>query len=218
MDEKIVKDSQCLAKDLVNDCISRKAAIDIVNKYNKSHMILWGKPMVGAAPIVIELEELPPVQPELPDICVGDIISRQAAIDEVINLWVDKPFGNPALVEIKDCIEKLPPAQPEKRTDKRTETHACDCISRQAAIRIASGYCHPANIADELAKLPPVQPERKTAHWIEGRTDDPKTHNILCSNCFEGYPSRGHANSFYTSEKFKYCPHCGAKMEKEVEE
>ena len=29
MDEKIVKDSQCLAKDLVNDCISRQAAIDI---------------------------------------------------------------------------------------------------------------------------------------------------------------------------------------------
>ena len=28
MDEKIVKDSQGLAKDLVNDCISRQAAID----------------------------------------------------------------------------------------------------------------------------------------------------------------------------------------------
>ena len=30
MDEKIVKDSQGLAKDLVNDCISRQAAIDAV--------------------------------------------------------------------------------------------------------------------------------------------------------------------------------------------
>ena len=34
-----------------------------------------------------------------------------------------------------------------------------DLISRQAAIRIASGYCHPANIAKELAKLPSAQPE-----------------------------------------------------------
>ena len=34
----------------------------------------------------------------------GDTISRQATIDEVINLWADKPFGNPTLVEIKDCI------------------------------------------------------------------------------------------------------------------
>ena len=34
-----------------------------------------------------------------------------------------------------------------------------DLISRQEAIRIASGYCHPANVAKELAKLPSVQPE-----------------------------------------------------------
>lgn len=41
-----------------------------------------------------------------------DLISRATAIDAVINLWADKPFGNPTLVEIKDCIEALPPAQP----------------------------------------------------------------------------------------------------------
>ena len=41
-----------------------------------------------------------------------------------------------------------------------------DLISRQAAIRVASGYCHPANIAKELAKLPSAQPERKTGRWI----------------------------------------------------
>lgn len=40
-----------------------------------------------------------------------DLISRQDAIDEVINLWANKPFGNPALVEIKDCIETLPSAK-----------------------------------------------------------------------------------------------------------
>ena len=31
-----------------------------------------------------------------------------------------------------------------------------DLIDRQAAIYIASGYCHPANVAEELAKLPSV--------------------------------------------------------------
>ena len=36
-----------------------------------------------------------------------------------------------------------------------------DLISRQAAIDVASGYCHPANIADELRKLPSAQPEPK---------------------------------------------------------
>lgn len=34
-----------------------------------------------------------------------------------------------------------------------------DCISRRDAIRIASGYCHPANVAQELAKLPSTQPD-----------------------------------------------------------
>jgi Pyruvate/2-oxoacid:ferredoxin oxidoreductase delta subunit len=44
-----------------------------------------------------------------------DLIDRQAAIDEIINLWADKPFGNPALVEIKDCIEKLPSVTPQQK-------------------------------------------------------------------------------------------------------
>ena len=38
-----------------------------------------------------------------------------------------------------------------------------DLISRRAAIDVASGYCHPANIADELRKLPSAQPEQR---WI----------------------------------------------------
>lgn len=33
-----------------------------------------------------------------------------------------------------------------------------DAIDRAEAIKIASGYCHPANVAKELAKLPPVNP------------------------------------------------------------
>lgn len=54
--------------------------------------------------------------------------------------------------------------------------------------------------------------EAKTGHWIEGRSDNPNIHNILCSRCFEGYPSKGHANSQHTREKFKWCPKCGAYM------
>ena len=34
-----------------------------------------------------------------------------------------------------------------------------DLISRSEAIRVASGYCHPANIPAELAKLPSVNPK-----------------------------------------------------------
>jgi len=37
-----------------------------------------------------------------------------------------------------------------------------DLIDRAEAIRIASGYCHPANIAEELRKLPAAVPEPLT--------------------------------------------------------
>ena len=39
-----------------------------------------------------------------------------------------------------------------------------DAISRADAIRVASGYCHPANVAKELAKLPPATPQEPK--WI----------------------------------------------------
>ena len=62
---------------------------------------------------------------------MNDLISRQAAIDAL------KEAFNPSItnfVKAKMAIDNLPSAQTEERTDKRTETHACDCISRKAAI------------------------------------------------------------------------------------
>lgn len=46
-----------------------------------------------------------------------------------------------------------------------------DCISRSEAIRIASGYCHFANIPEELAKLPAVKPKERTVEWKQGEID-----------------------------------------------
>ena len=51
------------------------------------------------------------------------------------------------------------------------------------------------------------------AHWIEGQTDNPNIHNILCSHCFNGYPSKEHSNSQYTKDRFKWCPSCGSRMD-----
>ena len=47
-----------------------------------------------------------------------------------------------------------------------------DCISRADAIRVASGYCHPSNVAKELAKLPSVTPQE--TRWIPVGEDLPK--------------------------------------------
>ena len=57
MAEKIVKDSQGLAKDLVNDCISRRAAIDIFR-------FECGEWEGLAKTIIKRFEQLPSAQPE----------------------------------------------------------------------------------------------------------------------------------------------------------
>ena len=80
-----------------------------------------------------------------------------------------------------------------------------DLIDRQAAIDIASGYCHHSNIAKELAKLPSAEPERNTGKWID--CIDEKTckwwNRFKCSACG--------VQSFMSP----YCPYCGADMREE---
>lgn len=41
-----------------------------------------------------------------------------------------------------------------------------DCISREQAVYVASGYCAPQNIADELRKLPSVTPQPSIEEWL----------------------------------------------------
>ena len=87
-----------------------------------------------------------------------------------------------------------------------------DAISRAEAVRVASGYCHPANVAKELAKLPSVNLQPKTGHWIEIAQYSDGNHKIECSECESHIFDRGHANSFNVKNKYKYCPNCGARM------
>ena len=78
-----------------------------------------------------------------------DLIERQAAIDAILAVT-----GNSSVRELYEHVQEhglsdmwsggvnaaidiiiaVPSAQPEKRTEERTETHACDLIDRQAAI------------------------------------------------------------------------------------
>lgn len=52
--------------------------------------------------------------------------------------------------------------------------------------------------------------------WIECGENKDGTHNIMCAKCDAGFKSKGHANSYYTKDKLKYCPNCGAKMDGEA--
>lgn len=101
---------------------------------------------------------------DVPDTNVGDIISRQVAIDAVdaIGHIATMPDGDKCIRRsaVKYTLSMLPPAQPKKRTEKHAETHACDSIGRQAAeptLKQVELYCKRrclTVISDEmLAKL-----------------------------------------------------------------
>ena len=70
----------------------------------------------------------------------------------------------------EEIIKALPSVQPEERTKTHAETHACDLISRQAAIdgkisiQCANGveiYSDEAAPVEYLKALQPAQPERR---------------------------------------------------------
>lgn len=82
-----------------------------------------------------------------------------------------------------------------------------DCISRQAAIYIASGYCHPANVAKELAELPSVQPKRGKWIWNGDTLDWERLH--YCSEC-KKYALRDTDGKYEVLSDF--CPNCGTDM------
>ena len=48
--------------------------------------------------------------------------------------------------------------------------------------------------------------------WLEKGRNKDKTHNIVCPFCGAGYKSRGHANSYYTMERYAFCPRCGKNL------
>ena len=89
-----------------------------------------------------------------------------------------------------------------------------DAIDRSKAIMIASGYCHPANVAKELAKLPAVTPQPPTGYWIgiDGKPshlqDGMTTGSAWCLECGKWLTASDEYSCFG-----KFCPNCGARME-----
>ena len=84
-------------------------------------------------------------------------------------------------------LQELRAAQPEKRTEERTKTHACDCISRRAAIEAIMGL--PTWWADEGgyygSAQPPMEamldPEDAVSAIENLPTAEPEPHWIPCS-------------------------------------
>ena len=128
MAEKIVKDSQGLVNDLVNDCISRKAAIDAVmrNACNTQR-------------IYEAIKGLPSEQPETHDKRTGthacDLIDRAEAIEAIEKhiRTAEEPYQltdadkvmNHAFEIAASCVYNLSAAQPERKRGK-WKPYRCD--------------------------------------------------------------------------------------------
>lgn len=95
--------------------------------------------------------------------------------------------------------------------DKRQEQTDGEYILKSEAIRVASGYCHPSNIAKELEKLPSVAIPNKVGHWEYNQYDgNPNIGNWHCSEC------RNIVSDMPTcmgKPLYEFCPHCGSPME-----
>ena len=115
-------------------------------------------------------------------------------------------FGtyNPKILSqyLKDYF--MPPAQPEERTEKRTETHACDTISRQAAIDALDAIGHIATMPDgdkcirrsavkyTLSMLPSAPPEHDGFYEF--------LFNVINPNDMEKYIAMYHSKGVKSNE------------------
>ena len=138
--------------------------------------------------------------------------------------------------EIEEClkmaIEALEP-QPSKRTEERTETHECDCISREEALetieKYADEYEHRANRIDTANPEYPAYHAKKRWNGIAlgldkakelltdlpSATPQPKTghwighkhggiEHIECSKCRCWFLRKDLIRN-------SYCPNCGSR-------
>ena len=97
---------------------------------------------------------------------IGDRIFVRGYIDEIRKdtVIVRNDGGYFGTIPSEVITGELPSAQPEKRTEKRTETHACDLIDREAAVDAI--YHHFPSVSRTRARtmlheLPSAQPEIK---------------------------------------------------------
>lgn len=130
---------------------------------------------------------------------MGDLISRQAAIDEIKALyeWHEIVTEDRAI----DHFKRLPSAQPECNLDEWC--HDCKEYDKE------KNRCPRWNRVIRTA-LEEAQPERKKGKWKKSYAD----HEAFGVRPFFRYCSECHESTVYA---YNYCPNCGADMRGETE-
>lgn len=125
---------------------------------------------------------------------MDDLISRQAAIDAVRELYIQSPKTNNDIVydmaidQAHDALVNLPSAQPEI-----TEAQVKEYCEKRWLVVLTF---------DAFQRLKSAQPGRNKGKWkVCGTFGD----FLKCSCC--GYKKP------WNEDVFNFCPNCGAEME-----
>lgn len=194
----------------MSELISRQAAIkdaeswvavDEHEKHLQKNVVEWLKEFPSAE----HGTNLAEVGKDVPDINVGEFISRQAAlvaVKDALMAWSYMPEWRDE--EILEAIAELPSAQPTSSKMEQVPTR-CNLIDRQAAIEKILGQPpephYPSWYAEQIRELPPAVP--KTGKWIDHRDEG----YVECPFC------RSATNCDGNIDELHYCFSCGAKME-----
>lgn len=87
---------------------------------------------------------------------------------------------------------------------KAIDNCICDSCYRISPADAKMNIRHLVSDANEV--------DRPQGAWIEMGQNEDGTHNVKCNQCDSTYKMRGHAKSISTKLKYRFCPHCGARM------
>lgn len=125
-------------------------------------------------------------------------MTREDAIKEIEKVF-EPAFAN----YIVEALTKGATVSEQEPTTKNDL--GVDCISRKSVITIIQNHWWNCRDIDKLVnELPSVTPQPKTGHWIDGH----------CSECGCDVPAYIVDWKWQKDMDAKFCPNCGAKMDK----
>ena len=131
----------------------------------------------------------------------ADITSIENRVRHAFNQGYDLGF--------KDGKERTKPLKQEPTTKNDL---ADDCISKKYALMcVDNHWWNGRDIRIAIEKAPPVYPksDKPSGKWI--LLDECSNSGYYCSNCQKKLVKEGWSD---TVKKIKFCPNCGAKMDK----
>ena len=205
----------------MDDLISRQAAIDAL----KNDMASLDHIIQGMSGYDVRLDayvsqrnqvncdidtisNLPPAQPEPCE----DTVSRKDCLKALSNMMDTDGFRNGWAVSranVECMLKSMPPVTPKQHIDADgTLWVTVTDIGRVTRVIVdeeKSKFCRQFYMD--------AQPEQRTGRWI------PQDHNKRAGNistCVYYYPTCSECGKV-GNDTYKYCPHCGAKMEGDAE-